>query len=262
MDPKDTHRPPPSLLDIGQATDVGRMRAQNEDSFCAVVLNDPDGPAAVLLAVADGMGGEEAGEVASSITIQALMHTAAARVASGRTPELGWLQDTVAMLNRRVVDEARDRGHAMGTTLVAALVRDNVAHLVSVGDSRIYRWRPADQTLTRLTRDHSLVQALVDEGVIDDADRYMHPRRNYITRSLGDPGTGYSDELAPVVLEHGDWLLLCSDGLWEMIRDEDMIRVLALNADAQKTSDMLVALANMNGGEDNITVVIARMPSA
>jgi protein phosphatase len=99
---------------------------------------------------------------------------------------------------------------------------------------------------------------LVDEGAINDRDRYEHPRRNIITRSLGDPKTGISDANPSIELVSGDWLLLCSDGLWEMVRDEAIVHVISTAKNAQNACDALVALANTNGGEDNITVVIAR----
>jgi PPM family protein phosphatase len=255
---------PPSQLqfDLGHATHTGLLRPQNEDSFCAVALStnrkslrhEP-----VLLAVADGMGGEEAGEVASSLAIQHLIDRTRRLFSTQASPDENWVHETVAAINEAVSGEASRRGHMMGTTLVFSVIHNSRAYLANVGDSRIYFWRPGMTELSRLVKDHSLVQMLVDEGIIADDDRYVHPRRNYITRSLGDPNTGVSDENPAVALEPGDWLLLCSDGLWEMVRDDAIFSVVSSAGDAQSACEALVALANLNGGEDNISVVAARV---
>jgi PPM family protein phosphatase len=256
--------PTPNSLhfDIGHATHAGQLRTQNEDSFCAVQLSTPGRETVhkpILLAVADGMGGEEAGEVASSIAVHQLVDQARRLFSQRRAPTSQWLKHVVGEINVSVSDEARKRGHVMGTTLVAAVIWEGVAYLANVGDSRIYRYRSLTGKLERVVKDHSLVQMLVDQGVIADSERYIHPRRNYITRSLGDEHTGISDDNPSIVLQPGDWLLLCSDGLWEMVRDDAIRAVLSEATQAQTASDALVAMANVNGGEDNITAVIVRV---
>jgi PPM family protein phosphatase len=248
-------------FDLGHATHAGMVRGQNEDSYCAIVINGARTARLhrpVLIAVADGMGGAEAGEVASSLSIRQIVEHTARMYTGGGKPSDEWIRASVSDINQRISDEARRRGHIMGSTLVAAVIHEGVAHLANVGDSRIYMWHAGDPDLTRLVRDHSLVQMLVDEGVIADQERYDHPRRNLITRSLGDPNTGVSDENPAIELISGDWLLLCSDGLWEMVRDEAIRDVLSKAKNAQNACDALIALANTNGGEDNVTVVIAR----
>ncbi|PJF48614.1 MAG: serine/threonine-protein phosphatase [Chloroflexi bacterium] len=255
--------------ELGHATSAGMVRAENEDNVCAIEItpgpSDDDKPQRrpILLAVADGMGGVEAGEVASEIAIRTLVEAAQQFFASGKTHSSAeinaWVLHTVKDINDRIVAEGSRRGNQMGSTLAFALVVDDKAYLGNVGDSRIYLWRSQeDGPLVRLSKDHSLVQSLVDAGILRDEDRYTHPERSLIYRSLGDPKTGVSDAHEPVPLQPGDWLIVCSDGLWEMVRDEAMRDVLTFSSNAQIACDRLVDLANANGGEDNIAVAIGR----
>lgn len=255
--------------ELGHATSTGMVRAENEDHVCAIEITP--GPTSdgkprrkpILLAVADGMGGVEAGEVASELAIRTLIEAAQRLFASGKKhspAEINaWVLHTVKDINDLIVAEGSRRGNQMGSTLAFALVVDDKAYLGNVGDSRIYLWRSQeDGPLVRLSKDHSLVQSLVDAGVLRDEDRYAHPERSLIYRSLGDPKTGVSDAYEPVHLQPGDWLMVCSDGLWEMVRDEAMRDVLIFSSNAQIACDRLVDLANANGGEDNIAVAIGR----
>ncbi len=255
--------------ELGHATSTGMVRTENEDNVCAIeIATDASRDARrrhkpILLAVADGMGGVEAGEVASDLAIRTLVDAAQQLFASGKklSPAQinSWVLHTVKDINDLIVAEGNRRGNQMGSTLAFALVVDEKAYLGNVGDSRIYLWRSEeDGPLIRLTKDHSLVQSLVDAGMLRDEDRYSHPERSLIYRSLGDPKTGVSDSHEPVPLRSGDWLLVCSDGLWEMVRDEAMRDVLIFSANAQIACDRLVDLANANGGEDNIAVAISR----
>lgn len=253
----------PVRIDLGYATDTGAQRTGNEDSYGLIHLaecsnNEPG--LTLLLAVADGMGGEEAGEVASRLAIRSLIGSAVETVAAGMPNAAEWVQQATRRANDLVVSEARKRGNQMGATLVFALVRDRSAYLGNVGDARIYRWNPRrdDGQIVRLVKDHSLVQQLVDAGRIKDEERYSHPERNMVVRSIGDTRTGRSDDNPPVAIQAGDWLVLCSDGLWEMVRDSTLRDILAQSSTAQLACDRLVAEANRNGGEDNITVVIGR----
>jgi PPM family protein phosphatase len=159
-----------------------------------------------------------------------------------------------------VLREAMQRRNQMGATLVVALIYSNKAFVTNVGDSRIYRWNPERDRgqITRLTRDHSLVQRLVDLGQLSDEQRYSHPDRNMVLRSIGDARMGYADNIKSVELRTGDWLLLCTDGLWEMVRDNRIRDILSKATTAQDACDKLIAEANSNGGEDNITAVAVR----
>jgi len=261
----DDHHNDGLQAELGHATSTGVVRIENEDNLCAIEI----APGAryrhkpILLAVADGMGGIEAGQVASDIAIRSLVDAARQLFASGKalspTEISTWVLHTVKDINDRIVAEGSRRGNQMGSTLAFALVVDEKAYLGNVGDSRIYLWRSQeDSPLIRLSKDHSLVQSLVDAGLLRDEDRYAHPERSLIYRSLGDPKTGVSDPLEPVQLRPGDWLMVCSDGLWEMVRDEAIRDVLIFSANAQIACDRLVDLANANGGEDNIAVAIGR----
>ncbi len=257
----------PSHVELGHATSAGMVRAENEDRVHAMQVTTPTNaqmPQAVLLAVADGMGGVEAGEVASDLAIRMLTEAVHGLLADDPNPSAEviarWLRETIQAINAAVVAEGNRLGNQMGSTLAFALVVDGRAYLGNVGDSRIYLWRSqeTDCPLIRLTKDHSLVQSLVDAGLLRDEDRYTHPERSLIYRSLGDPTAGVSDDLAPVSIQAGDWLMVCSDGLWEMVRDDAIREMLRISPNAQVACDRLIDLANANGGEDNIAVAIAR----
>jgi|YNPMSStandDraft_1061717.scaffolds.fasta_scaffold11195_4 serine/threonine protein phosphatase PrpC len=257
----------PSHVELGWATSAGMMRTENEDRGCAIQVaaaTTARAPRPILLAVADGMGGVEAGEIASDLAIRMLteaVHNLLAKAPSPSAEAIAqWLPETVRAINEAVVAEGSRLGNQMGSTLAFALVLDGYAYLGNVGDSRIYLWRSqeADRPLIRLTKDHSLVQSLVDAGLLRDEDRYTHPERSLIYRSLGDPKAGVSDVLEPVAIQAGDWLMVCSDGLWEMVRDDAIRDVLIAAPNAQVACDRLVDLANANGGEDNIAVAVAR----
>jgi serine/threonine protein phosphatase PrpC len=220
-------------------SDVGRARDANEDSF----LERPP-----LFAVADGMGGAQAGEVASRIAVEAL---AGANSADD-------LRRAVEEANSRIHDSAaEDRGRAgMGTTVTAAWVDRGAITLAHVGDSRAYRLR--EGALEQLTEDHSLVAGLVRMGTITPAEAEDHPQRSVILRAVG-----VERQVEVDVDEHetasGDVYLLCSDGLSGMVRDEVIEATLALDAPLEDRAGMLIELANASGGRDNITAVLFRV---
>ena len=182
-----------SQVEHASATHKGLIREGNEDTPLHIEFNlnnDNRARRAILLAVADGMGGEEAGEQASLLTVHELANAANAFVMSQADLDANaWVQNTVARINDAVMKEAQRRSNQMGATLVFALVCNGIAYLGNVGDSRIYRWNPKRDggRMVRLTKDHSLVQRLVDMNQIDDAARYTHPERNMVLRSIGDP---------------------------------------------------------------------------
>jgi len=232
-------------------TDTGRIRTQNEDSVHA------DG---TVFVVADGMGGHLAGEVASAIAVATIVEACAGGVSSGEA-----LADAVRDANRRVIAESSDdpSREGMGTTVVAAarvtVGDDSTLALVNVGDSRAYRFDGV--ALHQLSKDHSLVQELVDDGLITPGDARHHPRRNIVTRALGiDPDVEI--DLWQVPLTGADRLLLCSDGLVDEV-DEDLIAdVLAAEQDPERAADRLVELANAHGGRDNISMVLVQIAQA
>jgi PPM family protein phosphatase len=252
---------------IGAATDKGMVRDHNEDSllFFELGLNsDARERAWGLYVVADGMGGHAAGEVASNLAIRGAAETVLAEYMAptlGSSPpeDEGALQELMRRAalraNEYVLGEARARGNDMGTTLTMALVVGDRAYIANVGDSRTYLMRGDE--LRRVSKDHSLVMRLVDLGQIGDDEIYSHPQRNAVLRSLGDKPEVEVDVFVER-LRPGDTLLLCSDGQWEMTRDDAMAQILTAAADPQEAAETLVAEANRNGGEDNIAAIVVR----
>jgi PPM family protein phosphatase len=233
-------------LRFGASTDLGRMRSNNEDSYLSQ---------APVAAVADGMGGHSAGEVASAIAIEEL---AALRDQGPWESEVAATDDlkrAIVRANRRIRETAASdrRLNGMGTTLVALLEDGDRVHLANVGDSRAYLLRHGE--LSQVTVDHSLVQELVDEGRLSQKDAERHPQRSVITRALGiDPEVEF--DLFTYKLQAGDRLLLCSDGLSDVVEPSQIRNVLLRVRDPQKAADRLVAVANEGGGPDNITVIV------
>ncbi|MDR2672628.1 MAG: Stp1/IreP family PP2C-type Ser/Thr phosphatase [Coriobacteriales bacterium] len=226
--------------DFGALTHVGLVREHNED---ALIVSPP------LYAVADGMGGHAAGEVASEIAINTLAENAPLICDSGM------LIETIARINQAIIDAARTGigRPGMGTTLTAAILDGNRLLVAQVGDSRAYLLH--DGNLQQLTRDHSYVGELLALGHISEQEAATHVKRSVITRALGaDPKT--EADIYEVELTVGDRLLLCTDGLSGMLSDADIAALLQENADPQAATIALVEAANQAGGMDNISVVV------
>ena len=199
-----------------------------------------------LFAVADGMGGAKAGEIASRLAAAAVREEEADRVNVG---------ELIREANRRVFERARDDASAsgMGTTMTVALVEDEHVTIGHVGDSRAYRLRAGE--LEQLTEDHSLVAELVRSGRLSPEEAEMHPQRSVITRALGTEADVDVDTFN-VDAQPGDVFLLCSDGLTTMVGDERIIDVVGANRDdLERAAKQLIGHANRSGGEDNVTVV-------
>ncbi len=224
-------------------TDIGLHRTTNEDSFVA---------APPLFAVADGMGGAQAGEVASALALETLTETLAGQAD---------LPAAAGSANASVWRAARtDRARSgMGTTLTAVLLHGDRLEYVHVGDSRLYLWR--DEHLSQVTDDHSLVGEMVREGHLSREAAQTHPQRSILSRALGtEPDVEIdSGELS---LQAGDALLLCSDGLSSMVADDTIAAVLAAVDDPARVARRLVGEAKSAGGHDNITVVVLRLEQA
>jgi serine/threonine protein phosphatase PrpC len=223
-------------------TDPGRKRRINEDSF---VIAPP------LFAVADGMGGAQAGEVASALAAGALEESGANGGGERRVSEL--IQEANRRVHERATTDAATAG--MGTTITAALVEpDGRVVFGHVGDSRAYILR--DDTLEQLTNDHTLVAELVRRGELSPGEAQVHPQRSVITRALGTDPDVDVDTFA-VVAQPGDIFLICSDGLSSMVDSRDIEEILRKNrADLAGASKALIQAANRGGGEDNITAVL------
>jgi protein phosphatase len=232
------------IVDQAGLTDVGRQRSSNEDSFLE---------SAPMFAVADGMGGARAGEVASRIAVETL-----ADGATERGEGEARLAETARAANRRIYELAQedDSRAGMGTTFTAVMVEDGDVVTGHVGDSRLYRLR--DGALERLTRDHSLVEELVRRGELDPSEAESHPQRSIITRALG-PEPDVDVETFTCRGRAGDVYLVCSDGLTSMVSEDRLRELLTEGGSLEQAARRLVDAANEAGGKDNITVVLFRL---
>ncbi|HKS71108.1 MAG TPA: protein phosphatase 2C domain-containing protein [Ktedonobacterales bacterium] len=259
--------PAGAYLVAGAACDIGisRHSGRNEDSLGVTTLSlDSDSRRHTLgiYIVADGLGGHANGQEASQTVVrvftQSLLRALALPLADGEldpTPDAlhEALLAAANAANVALLAANKNTGADSGSTLAAALVWDETAYVANVGDSRGYVY--SDDTLRRLTIDHSLVENLVAGGIIAPEDRYTHPQRNQILRSLGDERRVAVDVFEQR-LRPGMRLLLCSDGLWEMVRDDELARILADSPHPQEAADTLVRAANTHGGEDNISAIV------
>jgi PPM family protein phosphatase len=227
------------------ASDTGRRRRHNEDDY---VVSPP------LFAVADGMGGAQAGEVASGLAAGAL------KAGDSNGPDGPKRVDALIQeANRRIFDRASNDPTAsgMGTTMTVALVEGMTVVFGHVGDSRAYLVR--GETMEQLTEDHSLVNELMKSGKLSEQEAQVHPQRSVITRAVGTDPDVDVDEFT-IEAEEGDTFLLCSDGLTDMVEDEEILQLVHRNRDdLEKAVKALVSAANRGGGEDNITAVAFRM---
>jgi len=234
-------------------TDVGRVRARNEDSLGAF---EPDDPKVLqsrgrLFVVADGMGGLARGDVASRLAVETLRDTYYQAERSAPLPEL--LRVSVQMANEAVYRESRVAAGEtpMGTTLTALVIREREAFLAHVGDSRAFLVRGRE--IRQLTEDHSLVAELVRDGVLSATEAEHHPSAHIILRALGLAEDVTFEVQGPLALRSGDTLVLCTDGLTRQVRPDE-IRRLAESQPPRRACEGLVALANERGGPDNITL--------
>jgi len=249
------------LLCVGQ-TDTGKVREHNED----MIAVDSD---LGLVVLADGMGGYNAGEVASGIAVKTVFNLV--REALERQdltvpdPTTGLsrpsiiLRDAIQRANKIIYQTARSQANCegMGTTVVAALFFDNRISVAHVGDSRLYRVRTA--AIEQITLDHSLLQELVDRGFYTPEEAQRASNKNYVTRALGVENT-VEVEMQEHHVQKGDLYLLCSDGLSDMIGDDDMaLTVSTFGANLNSVGQHLIQLANDNGGKDNISVILTQV---
>lgn len=230
-----------AIRQTGHATDTGKKRRRNEDEY---VVQPP------LFAIADGMGGAQAGELASSLAAGALRE-GEGDIASGERHVVQLIQEANRRVYQRSAEDAAASG--MGTTMTVALVEDGAVVFGHVGDSRAYLIR--DGALEQLTEDHTLVAELVRSGKLSPEEAEAHPQRSVITRALGtDPDV--DPDTFSVQTRSGDLFMLCSDGLTSMVDDEVILRTVEKHRnDLRTAAKALIRAANKGGGEDNITVV-------
>jgi len=243
-------------------TDTGRVREHNEDT----IASDAD---VGLLVLADGMGGYNAGEVASGIAVKTITQLVREAVehqdlglvdaASSLSRPAIILRDAIQRANKIIYQTARTQPQCegMGTTVVGALLHDNRIAIAHVGDSRLYRLR--GQNFEQVTLDHSLLQELVDRGFYTPEEAQRAANKNYVTRALGvEPTVEVEIQEHPV--QKGDIYLLCSDGLTDMVEDDDVhLTISTFGANLETVAKQLIQLSNDNGGKDNVSVVIAQV---
>lgn len=227
-------------MNIGAKTDKGKMREQNEDAY---------GYKDNLFVVADGMGGHEAGEIASAIAVETIL-------ASNISLDLvSSLKEAVYKANNAILEEiVKDENFlGMGTTVAILLLENHRAYVAHAGDSRVYQFTGG--RLIRLTADHSFVAELVKNGSITEEEAKIHPQRNILTQALGTKGN-LEFEVNVFSFSPDDKFLLCSDGLTGMVAEETIKDLLTVSEAPQIIADKLVQKANENGGNDNITVIV------
>ncbi len=237
-------------MKISSLTDIGTTREMNQDYLYSseeAVGNLPN-----LFLVADGMGGHKAGEFASRFAVEAVV--AAIRENQEKRP-VAILSQSIQRANRRLKEYADEHQQmkGMGTTIVAAVIDQDTLIVANVGDSRLYI---IGDTIEQITEDHSLVQEMVRLGKMDEESARNHPNKNIITRAIG-----VNEDVEPVIYEYrlkkGDMILMCTDGLSNMVEDEDMFNIVKGSRDVVEAVQMLIEKANSNGGRDNIGVIVA-----
>lgn len=230
-------------------TDIGRRRQLNQDRV--FTSDKPVGPLPNLYIVADGMGGHNAGELASAITVRVIEEEL--RACTDDTPEAA-LENAIKAANMATWREAQARPECkgMGTTVVACVCLEDDLLVANVGDSRAYI---CSDDIQQISVDHSLVEEMVQMGGLDRTKARNHPDKNIITRAIG--ARGYVDvDLFRVHLEPGDTVMLCSDGMTNMVEDSDIRDVIVTDATLKERTDILVDMANEAGGRDNISVIL------
>ena len=275
-------------IQAASQSDSGKVREQNEDN-CYFQMSYSGDEAKGLFIVADGMGGYQAGEVASKLAVEEIRETlnplfapSSAQETVALTPtsspeggsktkrlpesrEVAKINDklkqAITKANEVIVNYGKTRKEArgLGSTVTVTVVLGNSAYVANVGDSRTYLLRKGQ--LRAITKDHSLVARLVDAGHITPDQVYDHPQRNLIYRSLGAGHTTVEVDVFYQTLEPGDMLLLCCDGLWEMVREDELAHILGSEEPLETICQALIDAANRGGGEDNITAVVVRCSS-
>ena len=250
---------------VGKLTHTGKVRKNNEDSLLSIEMSRMNQDAVqpiCLQAIADGMGGHASGELASSLVIDAIAQVGAFELVSMLNPayegHADWIKRAMQSANQAVYEARQSAGNDMGSTLVLGLLVGSLAYLGHLGDSRIYLVN--QESIKQLTTDHSLVQQLVTMGKITQSEARFHPQRNVIYRSLGEKKDVEADYLTQQLFP-GDRLLFCSDGLSNVVDDQEILRVILKASSAQEACNRLVELANFAGGDDNISVVIVEVQS-
>ncbi len=237
-------------MKVFSITDVGKVRKMNQDYVFAT--DEPQGTLPNLLVVADGMGGHKAGDFASKFTVETLKEEIKHSLKEGPKEVL---LDAVQVVNKKLIETAEKdiKLDGMGTTLVAATVIDHTLHFINVGDSRLYL---INQEVKQISRDHSLVEEMLRLGGISEEEAKHHPDKNIITRAIGVKEDVEADYYE-YALKKGDVILMCTDGLCNMVNEDEIFTIIKSARDIVEAGQLLINRANENGGKDNIGVVLA-----
>ena len=248
-----------------EVSDVGKVRDHNEDAIGA----QPD---IGLWVLADGMGGYNAGEVASGIAVKTILDLVTAACKTEKRADIesgtGYMRQTIVLRDailraNKVINQtaqSQPQCEGMGTTLVSCLFYDNRVSIAHVGDSRMYRLR--GNRFEQITMDHSLLQELVDRGFYSQEEAQRSTNRNYVTRALGVEAN-VEVEVQEIEVQKGDYFLMCSDGLPDMVEDEDIhLTISTFSNDVRTVGEQLIKLTNDNGGRDNVSVILVRVADA
>jgi PPM family protein phosphatase len=248
-----------------EVSDVGKVRDHNEDA----IGTQPD---IGLWVLADGMGGYNAGEVASGIAVKTILEMVTAACKTEKRGDIesgtGYMRQTIVLRDailraNKVINQtaqSQPQCEGMGTTLVASLFYDNRVSIAHVGDSRMYRLR--GNRFEQITMDHSLLQELVDRGFYSQEEAQRSTNRNYVTRALGVEAN-VDVEVQEIEVQKGDYFLMCSDGLPDMVEDEDIhLTISTFSNDVRTVGEQLIKLTNDNGGRDNVSVILVRVADA
>ncbi len=257
-------------------TDIGKKRQTNQDNFLTMRICDN----VTLFVLCDGMGGTNGGNIASQLAVRTFSDYIEKKISEKTDSETdicdienvnftAVLNEAVSAANSAVYARARENSELtnMGTTIVAALVANNTVHIANIGDSRLYKL--ASKTITQLTHDHSYVQMLVDMGQITKEEAQTNPRRNILTRALGTEGSVEADISTTELPTKGGYLLLCSDGLYNFLTEENIVKIIHkksrtydsddYDAELAYKAEKLIDTANRNGGGDNITIILIKI---
>lgn len=252
-------RPPDITWQIAGLTDVGLRRDHNEDNLLMTEGLLADDTPYGLYVVADGLGGHQGGEIASQLSVDTIQEKFLQRPPRSATTAFGdWLKDVALAANHAVLSQQEDKNTSqkMGSTLVMALVIRHQAHIANVGDSRAYHLH--QEGIRQISTDHSLVERLVQIGQLTREEARKHKNRNVIYNTIGDKSDP-EISLYHIVIEPGDRLLLCSDGLNDMLTDDQIWEISRSNPDPAEACKVMIETANTAGGNDNITTIIIQM---
>ena len=234
------------------ATDIGRCRVVNQDYV--YYSAEPVGGLANLYIVADGMGGHKAGDLASRFTVDTLVEDISKTTSDN---PITIISDAITKANSKLISKAKESEDytGMGTTLVVATLLGSSLYVANIGDSRLYLY---DGNLKQITRDHSLVEEMVSIGKLDRSEARTHKQKNIITRAMGSSEEVIAD-FFEVEVKEGDTILMCSDGLSNMVEDLAIEEILSKSESVESKASKLFALANENGGSDNIAIVLIQL---